>query len=149
LVEFAARKGWVSLTPPPKPYLEEKLWWALWHHPVLKPHWQALLGKETVEWLTPHIPHSWAIDPAPLPPSAVIPNLTVGGHAVQSWEALAAATQKERQLVLKPSGFSPLAWGSRGVVMGDLIEYPNSVKFSSFSDPDNNTWTLQEIPANR
>ncbi|NIR53784.1 MAG: hypothetical protein GWM98_03755 [Nitrospinaceae bacterium] len=27
-------------------------------------------------------------------------------------------TQKERELVIKPSGFSPEAWGSRGVVVG-------------------------------
>ena len=27
-------------------------------------------------------------------------------------------TQKERELVIKPSGFSPESWGSRGVVIG-------------------------------
>ena len=27
-------------------------------------------------------------------------------------------TQKEREMVIKPSGFSPDAWGSRGVVIG-------------------------------
>jgi hypothetical protein len=147
LVQFAAQKGWVSLTPPPKPYLEEKLWWALWHHPVLKPHWQALLGQETVEWLTSHIPQSWVMDPAPLPPSAVIPNLKVGGQAVQSWDALGSATQKERQLVLKPSGFSPLAWGSRGVVMGHDVpstEWAEALTRAQ-SDFSRTPWVLQHF----
>ncbi|MDH4378463.1 MAG: hypothetical protein QE263_00955 [Vampirovibrionales bacterium] len=147
LVQFAAQKGWVALTPPPKPYLEEKLWWALWHHPVLKPHWEGLLGKETVEWLTPHIPQSWVMDPAPLPPSAIIPNLRVGGHAVQSWDALAAATQKERQLVLKPSGFSPLAWGSRGVVMGHDVpstEWAEALTRAQ-NDFSHTPWVLQQF----
>ena len=31
---------------------------------------------------------------------------------------LAEATQKERHFVIKPSGFSELAWGSRGVSVG-------------------------------
>lgn len=35
-----------------------------------------------------------------------------------SWSDLAGATQKERHFVIKPSGFSELAWGSRGVSVG-------------------------------
>lgn len=35
---------------------------------------------------------------------------------------------------------------ARGVAMGEVIVYPGSIKFSSFSDPDGNTWTLQEFP---
>jgi catechol 2,3-dioxygenase-like lactoylglutathione lyase family enzyme len=38
---------------------------------------------------------------------------------------------------------------SRGVDAGDIIEYPGGFKFSGFSDPDGNTWVLQEIPAGR
>ncbi len=34
----------------------------------------------------------------------------------------------------------------RGVEMGEVIEYPRGIKFSSFRDPDGNSWTLQEIP---
>lgn len=37
---------------------------------------------------------------------------------------------------------------TRGVVMGEIIEYPRGIKFSHFSDPDGNTWSLQEIPPN-
>ncbi|MBZ0296145.1 MAG: VOC family protein [Anaerolineae bacterium] len=34
----------------------------------------------------------------------------------------------------------------RGVAMGEVIEYPGGIKFSGFSDPDGNSWLLQEIP---
>ena len=37
---------------------------------------------------------------------------------MSDFRRLAQTTQKERQLVLKPSGFSELAWGSRGVSIG-------------------------------
>lgn len=119
LIQFAVKKGWVAATPPWKPHLEEKLWLALLHHPVLWPHWQALLGKDDATWLRAHAPQGWVLDPSPLPPQAVISNLTLGDRQpVQAFETLATATQKERELVMKPSGFSPLAWGSRGVTVG-------------------------------
>jgi hypothetical protein len=37
---------------------------------------------------------------------------------------------------------------SRGVEMGDIIVYPRGIKYAGFSDPDGNSWTLQEIPPN-
>jgi hypothetical protein len=47
-----------------------------------------------------------------------IPGLEIKGASVQSWEELISLTQKEREMVIKPSGFSPESWGSRGVVIG-------------------------------
>ena len=38
------------------------------------------------------------------------------------------------------------ALASRGVEMGELIEYPGGIKYAAFSDPDGNGWTLQEMP---
>jgi catechol 2,3-dioxygenase-like lactoylglutathione lyase family enzyme len=35
---------------------------------------------------------------------------------------------------------------SRGVEMGDIVVYPRGIKYAGFSDPDSNSWTLQEIP---
>lgn len=119
LIQFAVKKGLVAATPPWKPHLEEKLWLALLHHPVLKPHWAALIGNEDYDWLLTHVPQGWVLDPAPLPPQAVLPDLCASdGLPFQSFHQLATATQKERELVIKPSGFSPLSWGSRGVVIG-------------------------------
>ena len=37
---------------------------------------------------------------------------------IQSWVEMERFSQKQRDLVLKISGFSPLAWGSRGVYVG-------------------------------
>jgi len=53
-----------------------------------------------------------------LPPTAVIPGLEYRNHAVSNWDWLGESTQKERQYVIKVSGFSELAWGSRGVSIG-------------------------------
>jgi catechol 2,3-dioxygenase-like lactoylglutathione lyase family enzyme len=37
---------------------------------------------------------------------------------------------------------------SRGVEVGEIIVYPREIKFAGFSDPDGNSWMLQEIPPN-
>ena len=34
----------------------------------------------------------------------------------------------------------------RAMEMGEVIEYPGGIKYSGFSDPDGNSWTLQEVP---
>lgn len=118
LIQYAAKKELVTVTPPYKPALEEKSAFALLHHPVLRPFWAKELGEATLLDLTTIMPRTWLLDPAPIPPSATIPGLHMGGRAVTNWRDLAAATQKERHYVIKPSGFSELAWGSRGVSVG-------------------------------
>ena len=42
----------------------------------------------------------------------------VGGRALTDWRQLAAASQKERELILKISGYHKTAWGARSVVLG-------------------------------
>ncbi|RMH09019.1 MAG: hypothetical protein D6704_02030 [Nitrospirae bacterium] len=118
LVMYSAKKDRVVVTPPYKPWLEEKLMFALFHHPLLQPFWERTLGPETYSLLNQLIPRTWVLDPAPLPPIAVIPDLFLDGRAVADWQDLATATQRQRRYVIKPSGFSELAWGSRGVVVG-------------------------------
>lgn len=118
LIQYAVKKEWVAVTPPYKPALEEKSAFALLHHPVLRPFWEKELGRDCVLHLTTIMPRTWLLDPAPVPPTATIPELQIGGRAVANWADLAAATQKERHFVIKPSGFSELAWGSRGVSIG-------------------------------
>ena len=34
----------------------------------------------------------------------------------------------------------------RGVAMGEIEEHDQGIKYAAFSDPDGNTWTLQEMP---
>jgi len=121
LLMYSAKKGRVSVTPPYKPWMEEKLAFALLHHPMLERFWVDALGPDAFAYLGQVIPRTWVVDPRPLPPSAVIPDLTLDGQAVSDWRQLTRVTQKQRQCVLKPSGFSALAWGSRGVVVGHDI----------------------------
>lgn len=118
LLTFLARGKRLRLTPPPKPHLEEKLWFALIHHPALEVHWRRHLGDNTYAGLREVIPQTWIMDPTPLPPYATIPGLEIDGAPVQSWSELYGISQKQRQFVIKPSGFSPNAWGSRGVIVG-------------------------------
>jgi hypothetical protein len=101
------------LTPPLKPYLEEKLWLALFWSRPLQEFWRQEIGEKGQKLLQRIIPYSWVLDPAPLPPHAVIPELNI-----QSWQEMESFSQKQRDLVLKISGFSPDAWGARGVYVG-------------------------------
>lgn len=118
LILYAIRKELVVATPPLKHHLEEKMLMALFHHPVLEPFWLEQLGKDGVEFLKPLFPKTWVLDPAPLPAHAVIPGLRLGGRVVSDWNQLKETTQRERELVIKPSGFAEDAWGSRGVRIG-------------------------------
>jgi len=118
LVMYAAKQDRVAITPPFKPQMEEKLAFALFHHPALTTFWQKELGEEAFGVLLGLMPKTWVLDPRPLPPAAVIPGLQLGGRAIADWRDLGHATQKGRRYVIKPSGFSPLAWGSRGVSVG-------------------------------
>ena len=106
----AARAGRAQVTPPFKPYLEEKMWFALfWMHP-LREFWRRELGDRHWRKLQEVIPYTWILDPAPLPHHASIPRLEI-----HDWRELGDLSQRERDLILKISGYSELAWGSRGV----------------------------------
>ena len=118
LIMYSCKKGRVKITPPFKPYLEEKLAFSLFKHPVLTSLWEKELGCETFSILSHLIPETWILDSREVPDYAVIPGLDIGGKLVQNWKELISLTKKERELVIKPSGFSPESWGSRGVVIG-------------------------------
>lgn len=118
LILYAIRKEIVRATPPIKSHLEEKLWMALLHHKALRPLWLEQLGEERLRLFERIFPMSWVMDARPLPPHAEIPGIAIGGRPVSDWRQLKTATQRERELVIKPSGFSPQAWGSRGVRIG-------------------------------
>ncbi len=151
LVMYAAKKGLVTVTPPYKPALEEKLAFGLFHHPELAPFWEQALRPETAINLRRLLPRTWILDPQPVPPSAIIPHLTISGRAVSDFRRLAQTTQKERQLVLKPSGFSELAWGSRGVSIGhDLpqVEWAAALEHALQAFPTT-PYVLQEFHKGR
>lgn len=108
-----AERGELSFTPPIKAFLEEKLWLALFWSPALSDFWKRELGTATRELLQKCIPMGWVVDPVPLPPFAVWPKLDI-----QDWREMKTFGGKQRQLVLKISGFSERGWGSRGVFIG-------------------------------
>ncbi len=108
----------VTITPPFKPYLEEKSWFALFWLQPLREFWRRELGEKYFLKLQEVIPYSWLLDPTPLPQHAVIPRLEI-----HDWQEAARFSQKERDLLLKVSGFSPLAWGSRGVALGQDLPH--------------------------
>lgn len=112
LMEAAGRDE-VMVTPPFKPYLEEKMWFAFFWLQPLREFWRRELGDKYFRTLQKIIPYTWILDPAPLPQHAVIPRLEI-----HDWREAARFSQKERDLLLKVSGFSPLGWGSRGVALG-------------------------------
>lgn len=112
----AARDGGVRVTPPFKPYLEEKMWFALFWMRPLREFWRRELGEKYFLKLQEVIPYSWPLDPTPLPQHAVIPRLEIS-----DWREAGKLSQKERDLLIKVSGFSPLGWGSRGIVVGSDV----------------------------
>lgn len=112
----AASRGTIRVSPPPIEHQEEKIWLALLHSPGLQAYWKRHLRGAHLTRLRQIIPHSWVVDPAPLPPQAALPWLNL-----HSWDEVATLSQKERRLVLKISGYDPTAWGSRGVTIGHDI----------------------------
>ena len=119
LILYAAKKGRVAITPPLKSYPRREAAVC----PVPPPGPRALLARAAGRRGAAASPagDSGDLGPGPRrrcrrrPPSPV---LRIADRPVQSWDQLRGLTQKWRQLVLKPSGFDPLAWGSRGVSIG-------------------------------
>jgi hypothetical protein len=111
-------EGRITITPPIKPYLEEKMWFALFWLQPLREFWRRELGDKYFIKLQEVIPYSWLLDPTPLPQHAVIPRLEI-----HDWREAAKFSQKDRELLLKVSGFSPLGWGSRGIALGSDLPH--------------------------
>ncbi len=117
----------LTVTPPFKPALEEKLWFALFWLKPLEDFWHRELGERAFLALQKVIPYTWLVDPSPLPRHAVLPKLEA-----HSWNEVAQFSQKRRNFILKISGFSESAWGSRGVaVASDLPQHEWKAKLTS------------------
>ena len=114
----AWQSGAVAIAPPMRSFQEEKLALALFHHHLLPEFWAENLGSGSRKLLRTLIPQSWIMDPAPLPPGAVLDGPRIGGRALNDWRDLIGASQKERDLIIKISGFHETAWGARSVVLG-------------------------------
>lgn len=60
---------------------------------------------------------------------------------------IAPGSVKGLHLVVADIGRVRAVLAGRGVEVGEVIEYPQGIKVVYFSDPDGNSWVLQEIPA--
>ncbi len=89
----------------------------LWNR-NLHDFWRQELGSGFFQRLRGMVPYTWLVDPAPLPPHAAIPELSL-----TDWRQLSALSHKERELILKVSGFSAHAWGARGVYLGSDLAH--------------------------
>lgn len=104
-----AAVGEIKITPPPKPHLEEKKWFAWLHHPDLQAEWEQLLGRQPLAYLQELIPATWLLCDDPT---------VFAGGPLGSLAKLKQTSRRSRPFVLKPSGFSPLAWGGHGFSRG-------------------------------
>ena len=145
LAELSA-VGEARLSPPCKPHLEDKLWLALLWTPALRPLWEKMLRGSHLNRIRKLVPFGWVVDPSPLPPQAALPSLDV-----HSWNEVADFSQKERELVLKISGFHETAWGSRGVHVGqDLPKGEWRMRLqSALADFEQQPWLMQEFSDSR
>jgi len=117
IFELAAEKR-IRLTPTPKPIFEEKMLFALLWNRHLQGFWRQELGDSFFQRMLRLTPYTWLVDPSPLPPHAAIPEL-----GLTDWQHLKLLSQKERDLILKVSGFSAHAWGARGVYLGSDLSH--------------------------
>jgi hypothetical protein len=108
-----AERGELFVTSPPKSFFEEKMLFALLWNRNLREFWRQELGDGFLKRMLELAPYTWIVDPTPLPPQGAIPELDI-----TDWEQLKTLSQKERDLILKVSGFSEHAWGARGVYLG-------------------------------
>lgn len=122
IFELAAEKR-IRLTPPPKPVFEEKMLFALLWNRNLQAFWRQELGEGFFARLKKLVPYTWIMDPTPLPPQAAIPELNL-----TDWQQLKTLSQRERDLILKVSGFSEHAWGARGVFLGSDLSHEDWTK---------------------
>ena len=123
-----------NVTPPPKPQLEEKMWFAFLWMEQLRPFWREHLGEPTLKALQAVMPRTWLVDATPLPPHAVIPEL-----GINDWREMGRFSQKQRELVLKISGFHEQAWGARSVSVGHDMpagEWSAAIERALASFPD-------------
>jgi len=117
--------GVSPVTPPFKPFLEEKMWFAFFWMKPLEAFWIRELGQKHFDALRRVIPFTWLLNPEPLPPQAVHPRLNI-----QNWEEAKTFSKKDRELIIKVSGFSEIGWGSRSVVAGhdaSLVEWSKAL----------------------
>jgi hypothetical protein len=139
------RESWtpdVRMDSPLKVQLEEKMWLALFWLRPLEDHWRHELGGRYFSELKRVIPYTWLLEPVDLPPTAVLPGL-----GVHDWSEVKSFSKSQRDLVIKLSGFSPDAWGSRSVKIGSDMtadQWGDAVT-TALNEAGTRPWVMQEF----
>jgi hypothetical protein len=118
LLHALAEQKRIRVTPPFKPIFEEKMLFALLWNRNLHAFWRRQLGEAFFARMLKQTPYTWILDPTPLPPQGAFPELNL-----TDWRQLKDLSQKQRELILKISGFSEKAWGARGVYLGSDLSH--------------------------
>lgn len=129
----ALEKGTVKVTPFLKTFMEEKLNLALFHHPYLRDFWAETLPPESLSLLKKIIPESWVLDPSPFGPNALLNGPTIKGKLTKNWQEIGELSQKERQFIIKISGFHETCWGAKSVTLGPDVDqnlWKNKIQFA-------------------
>ena len=141
----AVESGRLVLTPPMKAFQEEKLGLALLHHPQLAEFWKENLPEDHHDALLRIVPKTWIMERVELPPTAVLHAPLVGGRPIRDWAELADASQRERNLIIKASGFHETAWGARSVTLGSDVSRDEWLEaIESALNPDNETFHVMQ-----
>jgi predicted enzyme related to lactoylglutathione lyase len=74
--------------------------------------------------------------------------LIVIGTGMPEISEMQPGTVKALHLVVADINKAREALAGRGVEVSEVDEYPGGIKYVYFSDPDGNSWVLQEMPAN-
>jgi hypothetical protein len=141
----AVEAGTLTLTPPMKTFQEEKLGLALLHHPQLAEFWKENLPEDHHEALFRIVPQTWIMEKTELPPTAVLHAPGVNGRPIREWAELAEASQRERNLIIKASGFHETAWGARSVTLGSDVSRDEWLEaIEDALNPENETFHVMQ-----
>jgi hypothetical protein len=141
----AVEAGTLTLTPPMKAFQEEKLGLALLHHPQLAEFWKENLPEDHHEALFRIVPQTWIMEKTELPPTAVLHAPGVNGRPIREWAELAEASQRERNLIIKASGFHETAWGARSVTLGSDVSRDEWLEaIEDALNPENETFHVMQ-----
>ncbi len=141
----AVESGDLIVTPPMKAFQEEKLNLALLHHPALTEFWRENIAGDKLALLRKIVPRTWIMESVALPLTAVLHAPWMNGTPICTWTELAGASQKERNLIIKASGFHEDAWGSRSVTLGsDVSRDEWRAALENATAPENKTFYVMQ-----
>ncbi len=112
----AAEAGKIEILPPMKSFQEEKISLALFQIPALENFWRENLGNKNFEILKKIVPETWILEE---PKNLSAGTILLGPKPLRSWREIENFSARERDLILKVSGFSPDCWGARSVSLGN------------------------------